>query len=104
MKAFNFIKSNPPLNLFKDKIFKKFLKAKKVSIHVAHAWKVGEIVEVDFHRFEDFIKIKKGLKNLLKNDKELPLHIGLHPKIDEAVHYRLQGYEVEFTLDIGMKV
>jgi hypothetical protein len=36
------------------------------------------------------------LSKLLKNKKELPLYIGIHPKIDQAIGFVLRGYGVIF--------
>ena len=50
--------------------------------------------------FDDFVKIKMNIQRILKKREELPLHLGIHKKIDQAVALKLKGFEVDFSYGI----
>lgn len=38
----------------------------------------------------------KKLEVMMRDKINLPTHIGIHPLLDEAISYRLEGFEVRF--------
>ena len=52
----------------------------------------------EYSRINGIDLLRKKLKNMMKKKEDLPLYMGIHEKIDEAISLRFKGYEVEFQI------
>ena len=60
-------------------------------------WAGDQKIE-DTHGLYKFRELLSKLKKILNGpEKNLPLLMGIHPKIDEAIAIRLRGYKIRFN-------